>query len=129
MLSNPIWVEVDCVGEDTQTKYFGKFLVRPFLTIKEKTEVNKTFGKYSLGVPFSENNDQLDTRFFLNTLAFFKVAVVESDCDWWKGDEPGMDLLDVEPIFTLLDKYTQAKRALMPKKEGSNGDSNLDTSV
>jgi hypothetical protein len=28
-----------------------------------------------------------------------------------------MDLMDVQPIFTLLDKYTEAKRSLMPKKE------------
>ena len=38
-LSDPRWVDVDVEGEYTGTKYHGRFQLKPFLMVSEKTEV------------------------------------------------------------------------------------------
>lgn len=96
MLNNePVWIEVNCKGEVSKTAYFGRFSVKPYLTMRERSEVSRLFETYTRGI--TEDVGQRAVLYALSQLAFH---IVETDATWWK--EKGLDLVDEEPIVQLL---------------------------
>jgi hypothetical protein len=107
-LREPQWHDIDCVGENTGTKYFGKFSIKPFLTHSERSEAFRLASKLSLGITDPGH------LYFLNTMAYLKYHIVDTDAQWWKSSE-GLELMDELPIYTLSDKVIEIQAALNPE--------------
>lgn len=93
--NSPVWVEVDCVGEETGAKYFGRFEVKRYLTQKEKGDVGRLYETYSRGLV-----DDVGQKSMFYMLAKLSFHVLQSDAPWWK--EKGLDLVDDEPAIALM---------------------------
>lgn len=102
----PKWVEVSCVGENTEEKYYGKFFIKPFLKAAEKADAQRLADRYSIGIQPGP------VKQLMQILAFLKFHVLESEAHWWKED--GLDLLDEEPAYALVDQLDKMKN---PPKE------------
>ncbi|MEM4379069.1 MAG: hypothetical protein QXL01_00080 [Thermoplasmatales archaeon] len=107
----PKWVEVDCVGETPiKLKYFGRFLVKPYLSHRERSAAIQLAEKYMIGI-----NTSIEQQAFLSTLAFLKIHIQDMDDaakKWW-GDD-GLDLIDERPITQLAE---QIKKIQQPGEE------------
>jgi hypothetical protein len=106
------WVEVNCEGETTKRKYFGKFEVKPFLTHREKAEAVRTAEKYMFGIETT-----LDQRQFLTTLAFLKshIVTIDDKVNWWIGD--GLDIHDERPVYQLAEEIKKLQDPEPEKEE------------
>jgi hypothetical protein len=100
--NDPKWVDVECEGNFTPTKYFGKFSVKPYLSNAERADVARLAATFTRGI---EDPDQ---RAFLTTLAFLKFHIVEVDADWWV--DGGLSLLDQSPVWTLAAKVRDIQK-------------------
>jgi hypothetical protein len=100
--NSPVWIEINCEGETTKTKYFGKFEIKRYLSFKEKSDVARLFETYSRGI-----TEDIAQKGILYALAQLNFHVLSADCDWWK--EKGLDILDEEPIVQLLAEVRKAQ--------------------
>jgi len=116
MINNdPIWIDIDCVGETTKERYYGRFQIKKYLTNKEKADVYRTANTISVGI---QNVSEIG---FLHNLAFLEKHVISSDASWWKtkdGETPGLDLLDEKPIYELSNKIYEVQNPV--KEEEKN---------
>lgn len=113
MLSDDIWVEIETTGEVTGTKYFGKFLIKPFLTHSERSEAYKLATKNCLGL-----EDAAPHRILLTTMSFLKYHIKEADANakWWSAAN-GHDLFDEAPVYALSDKVGEIQASRRPKAD------------
>jgi len=109
--NEPVWIDIDCKGEKTAERYFGRFSVKPYLKHKEKNEVSRLAETYSRGI--SEDVAQKGLMYILAQLHFH---IVDTDAKWWKDSEGGLELLDEEPIIQIL-IAVQDKQAGNKKEE------------
>jgi hypothetical protein len=113
MINNePVWIDVDCVGETTGDKIFGRFQVKRYLTHRERAEATRLAETYCRGIV-----DDLSQRAFLTTLAFLTYHVVDSDAKWWTGADPkengsenGLSMIDEKPIWDLAKKIKELQK-------------------
>jgi hypothetical protein len=115
--NEPKWMDVTEKGEITKHEYFGRFLIRPFLTHAERSDATRLAERYCRGIESSEAQ-----KLFLSTMAFLKFHVVESDADWWKGD--GLLLYDQSPIYALAEQVAKVQ-GLDEKKDEKKDEKNV----
>ena len=96
MINAPKWVDVEVDGERTKQKYFGRFCVKPYLTLGERRDAQVLADKYCYGLG---NEDQ---RILYSTLAFLAIHITETDAKWWAPN--GLDLLDESPVWAIANK-------------------------
>jgi hypothetical protein len=103
-----MWLDLGegVIGEFTKTKYFGRFLIKPFLSNEEKTDVSRIATVYNRGI------DDPDRRMFTLTVAFLKMHVQETDAAWW-SEKAGNDLLDESPIYGIAKLVNQAQTTVV----------------
>jgi hypothetical protein len=110
MLNNPVWVEIDVTGATSGTQYFGRFNIKPYLTLAEKSDTVRLSERLARGITRTELELQ-----FLTMLANVRMHVVDTDANWWKnketGSEDGFDLIDDDPIFALYDKIKEIQKS------------------
>lgn len=97
-------IEVNCVGETTGTKYFGRFEIKKYLTQKEKGEASRLYDKYVYGI-----TEDVGQRAVYHTLAQLAQHIVSTDAAWWQ--EGGMDLKDDAPVIELLKQLRERQMA------------------
>ena len=108
-LSDPRWVDVDVEGEYTGTKYHGRFQLKPFLMVSEKTEVVLLAQKLKKGLTDTNGHTLL-----LEALAFLSFHIQAFEAPWWSED--GLNMLDESPIYELSNKLREFQESLRPKK-------------
>lgn len=112
MLGNePVWTDLECVGEQTGEKYFGRFQVKRYLTHRERGEAVRLAETLCRGIETT-----IEHRTLLTTIAFLSSHIIESDAKWW-GDR-GLDLLDEQPIWELAKKIRELQRPAEQKDDG-----------
>lgn len=108
MFNDPKWVDLKAEGEFTKREYFGRFCLKPFLTIKERADAVRLSELYYRGI-----NESAEQRMFLTVLAFLKFHIVDTDATWWK-DEDGLNMVDENPVYEL---YKLLQNIQNPKKK------------
>lgn len=103
------WIEVDVEGEATGDKYFGKFLIKPYLTHAERSDAVRLSERLARGIDRSQAEIG-----FLTVLSFVKFHIIESDAAWWTKDSGGLDLYDENPIYEISKKIGELQK---PKKK------------
>lgn len=114
MKNEPIWVDIDVMGELTGKKYFGRFSLKRYLTHSERATAVRLAETLCRGI-------QSDVTFktLLSTIAFLSVHLVEIDAKWWdeSGDDvKGLELEDEAPIWALAKQINEVQK---PDKEDS----------
>lgn len=118
--NEPRWVEVDSDGEISKKKYYGKFLIKPFLTHREKADALRLAEKYCLGI-----NQSVEMRLFLTTVAFLNFHIQDFEADWWVGDNEnrhGLDLIEENPVYAISNKIKELQYPEEAKKDDPNSD-------
>lgn len=108
--NTPLWIEINCTGELTGTKYFGRFEIKKYLTHGEKSEISRLFETYARGI-----TEDVAQRGLLYVLAELNFHVLSTDAAWWTNK--GLDLLDEQPILDLvaeLRKHQAVKKDSKP---------------
>jgi len=113
--NEPVWVDVEAVGEFTKQKYFGKFSIKPYLTNGERADVARLAQMYCRGI-----TDDIDQKTFLTTLAFLKFHIVEADADWWTNG--GLDPLDQSPCFAIAVKVRELQDPVKPEEKAAEAE-------
>lgn len=109
--NEPKWIDVDVDGEVTGAKYFGRFLIKPYLTHAERADVTRLSELYNRGITADAGQ-----RAFGMTLSYLKFHIVETDSMWWEGS--GLNLLDEAPVYKLAESVRNLQA---PKKEVTEG--------
>lgn len=113
MLDNtPRWTEIECIGERTGIKYYGRFCIKRYLTHKENGDVSRLAENYSRGI--SEDIAQKGLMFILAQLAFH---ITETDAKWWTDSEKGLEMVDEEPAIVLIQKVRELQQEWKKKDE------------
>lgn len=108
--NNPIWTDIKVTGEWTKQEYFGRFLIKPFLTHAERADAVRLAERLSRGIEKSEAQ-----KMFLSTLAFLKFHIQETDAKWWLED--GLSLIDEAPVYELADTLAKIQNPKEEEKE------------
>ena len=112
--NDPQWIEVDVVGETTKRKYFGKFYVKPYLTLREQSDAEQLAGLYTRGLPDTPLKD------ILWAVGKLKFHIIKFEADWWKGASDGvgegLELFEASPVHKLV---TLVNAMQLPKEENS----------
>lgn len=106
LLNQPKWMEVNSVGERTGVEYFGRFLLKPFLSHKESTDAQRLTELYNRGL-----EESFERKNFNAMLAFLKFHVVDTDAEWYKSDS-GLDALDEKPFYDLVEKVSEVQKSV-----------------
>lgn len=117
MRNEPQWVDVDVEGEFTGEKYFGRFLLKPYLTNGERADAGRLAEMYFRGI-----KEDTAMRLFLTTLAFLKFHVQETDASWWENGE-GLEIQDESPVYKLAEKLQEVQKA---KKKTSSEEKTME---
>lgn len=112
MFNKSIWIEIDCIGEISKTKYFGRFEVKPYLKHSEKSDAVRLAEVYCRGI-----RDNIGERTFLTSLAFVKMHIISTDAPWWRDD--GMDLVDENPIYEIIKKVNEIQAPPAPASQAN----------
>ena len=109
--NEPIYVCLDgCKGGVTGADYSeGQFLIKKYLTHREKSDVIRLTELLLRNI---ERNQE--AILFYSAIAQLAFHVVESP-EWW-GDK-GMDLLDGEPVWALMEKVYKLQNPESEKKD------------
>lgn len=110
MSSEIRYVDVDCVGETTGTRYVGQFEVKLFLSLKERGESGKV--RHRLLKDILETDD---IYFLLQLLSNLNGHLVGVKPSWWGED--GTDLVDSEPVIALATGLRQAQQIEVDSKK------------
>lgn len=113
MFNKNTWIEIDCEGEASKQRYFGRFEVKPFLVHKERADAARLAEVYCRGI-----REDVSERAFLTSLAFVKMHIVSSDASWWKED--GLDLVDEAPIYEIIKKINELQNPSKTSEKTSN---------
>ena len=109
MFNDPQWVDVEVSGEISGEKYFGRFLVKPFLTHAERADAVRLSETYARGIV-----DDIYERDFLRNLAFLKFYIVKTDVAWWKD---GLDFYDHDPITKLSEIIGEMRKKILDRNK------------
>ena len=112
MIKKEQWVDVDVVGETTEERYIGRFLIKPYLKHEERADAVRLYEKLTRGIDKTDIEKQ-----FLYILAFIQFHIVTPDAPWWTG---GLDLYDESPIYELSNKIQEVRGVKKPKDEVVN---------
>lgn len=107
--NSPVWLEVDCVGENTGAHYFGRFEVKRYLNNREKSDIARLFETYVRGI-----SEDVQQRGLLYALAQLNFHVLSTDAAWWT--DKGLDLLDDEPVVQLMAKLREIQTVKKEEK-------------
>jgi hypothetical protein len=109
--NEPVYVCLDgCKGSDTGFDYSdGQFLIKKYLTHREKNDVIRLT---ELLLHNIERNQ--DAILFYSAIAQLAFHIVEAP-EWW-GDK-GMDLIDREPVWALMERIYNLQNPDKVKKE------------
>jgi hypothetical protein len=113
--NDPKWKDVDCEGEFTKNKYFGRFCLKPYLTHGERADAVRLAELYCRGI-----NQDAGQRSFLTLLAFLKFHVTETDAEWFK-DSNGLNTYDEQPFYQLADKLKEVQGGDKPTENEVQG--------
>lgn len=96
--NEPIYITLDgCKGKVTGADYSeGQFLVKLFLTHREKSDVIRLTEMLLRNIERNQNAIQ-----FYSAIAQLAFHITEAPA-WW-GDR-GLELYDAEPVWALMDK-------------------------
>jgi hypothetical protein len=111
----PVWKTLESVGEATKEKYFGRFLIRPFLKHRDRADAVRLTELYARGII----EDRMQ-RSFLMTVAFLKHHVVDfKEADWWKDDDGmfGLNIEDEQPIWDMWDLVVAVQKEVTEPSE------------
>lgn len=101
LVDNKAVVELAVKGESTGKLYDGKFVMRLFLTLKQRNDIAVEFSKRDLG----------NTKDHLQSTVNQLVCELQARCDecpaWFKGDK-AWDLMDIQPIIELKKELDNA---------------------
>jgi hypothetical protein len=103
MASEIRYVDVDCVGETTGTRYVGQFEVKLFLTLKDRAESGKVKNRLLKDVLESD-----DIYFLLQLVSNLNAHLVGKKPAWWGED--GVDLEDTTPVIELANGYDKLNK-------------------
>jgi hypothetical protein len=98
------WIEVDCVGETTGYRYTGRFLVKPFVSIKEQAEAVRDGEALARGIEYDGF-----MRLLLQNCTVVNRHVVETQAQWW-SKQAWENLLDDTPINELAKKIKELRQ-------------------
>jgi hypothetical protein len=110
MASEIRYVDVDCVGETTGTRYVGQFEVKLFLTLKDRAESGKVKNRLLKDVLESD-----DIYFLLQLVSNLNAHLVGKKPAWWGED--GVDLEDTTPVIELANGLRQAQQIEVDSKK------------
>ena len=94
LVDGKVIVDMDIKGEQTGKPYKGTFVMKLFLTLRQRNEVAVEFSKRDNG----NSKDSLQTT--INQLLCEFQARCEDCPSWFKGDK-AWELVDMQPIFEL----------------------------
>jgi hypothetical protein len=101
LVDGKVIVDLSVKGEMSGKLYAGKFVMKLFLTLKQRNEVAVEFSKRDMG----NTKDNLQST--VNQL----VAELQARCEecppWFKGDK-AWDLVDMSPIFEIKKELDNA---------------------
>lgn len=110
IVDDKVIVELDIKGEQTGKRYQGRFVMKLFLSLKQRNEVAVEFSKRDFG----NTKDTLQTA--LNQV----ICELQSRCEdcppWFKGEKI-WDMLDMQPILELKKELDNALDEVMKKNE------------
>jgi hypothetical protein len=94
LVDGKVIVDMDIKGEMSGKSYTGKFVMKLFLTLKQRNEVAVEYSKRDMG------NAKDPTQSTINML----ICELQARCDecpaWFKGDK-AWEMIDVQPILEL----------------------------
>jgi len=104
-VQNPTtWVEIDIAGEVSGDKYFGRFLLKHYLGIAERSDAARLATVWNRGIDDKQHSELIE----LNTaLAYLKFHIVETDAPWWK--DFGLNVIDTSPVQALSDQLIEER--------------------
>ena len=111
--NDPVWIEVNVEGKFPKRQYFGRFQIKPYLTLAERRDAAVIASTYVRGV----TEDPM-MKALLTSLAILKFHILKSEADWWLDD--GLGLLDSTPVDELIKLITEIQDP--QPKEASNGE-------
>lgn len=94
LVSDKAVFEVNVKGENSGKVYSGKFVMRLFLTLGQRSKVAVEYSKRDLG-----NDRDEETSAITRLICEFQILADECP-DWFKGDAP-WDLVDYQPLLEI----------------------------
>jgi len=110
MSSEVRYIDVDCVGENTATRYVGQFEAKLFLTLKDRGESGKVRSRLLKDILESD-----DIYFLFQLLSNLNMHLVGKKPEWWGED--GTELTDSEPVVALAAALRQAQQIEVDSKK------------
>jgi hypothetical protein len=110
MASEIRYIDVDCIGETTGTRYVGNFEIKLFLTLKDRAEAGKV--RHRILKDILETDD---IYFLLQLLSNINVHLVGKKPAWWGED--GTELADTEPIISIATALREAQQVEIEGKK------------
>lgn len=101
LVEGKVILDLNVKGEQTGKVYQGKFVMKLFLTLKQRNEIAVEFSKRDLG----NNKDNLQST--INQLVCEMQARCEECPAWFKG-EKAWDISDYTPIFEIKKELDNA---------------------
>ena len=95
--------EISVKGEQTGKVYSGKFVMRLFLTLKQRGQVAVEYSKRDMGNDLDAGMSQLN-----RTICEFQ-AMLEDCPEWFKG-EKAWELEDFQPIISIREELEAAQK-------------------
>jgi hypothetical protein len=109
MIDNtPKWIEVDVQGETTKTPYFGRFLVKPFLTHGERADAQRLADRYTVGM------EEGDLKNLMRMISFLSLHIQDNQAPWWA--ERGLNLVDEAPLYEIAKKLDELRNPAKPEE-------------
>jgi hypothetical protein len=110
LVDGKVIVDLQVKGEQTGNLYQGKFVMRLFLSLKQRNEIAVEFSKRDFG----NSKDQFQTT--INQLVCELQARCEDSPPWFKGERV-WELSDYTPIFELKKELDNALEEHMKSVE------------
>jgi hypothetical protein len=101
LVDGKVIVDLSIKGEQTGKLYQGKFVMKLFLTLRQRNEIAVEFSKRDFG----NNKDTLQST--VNQLVCELQARCE-DCPAWFKNEKAWDMSDYTPVFELKKELDNA---------------------
>lgn len=100
--------EVNVKGENTGKTYSGKFVMKLFLSLKDRSKAAVEFSK------LNEGNTQDTEMTFVNRMLSEFALQCEEAPEWFK-DGKLLDLEDFSPLVTIRDELEKSQREYSDK--------------
>lgn len=116
MLNEAKWLELDMVSVVSGHKYFGRFLMKPYLTLSERADASRLANQYTRGL---DPKNEIDRPLWasLRFAAFLKYHILDTDADWWPKDDPSK-IYDEDLAYQLINLVRPEEKEEPEVKEG-----------